>query len=163
MTGRAPTGEHEERAQTSRELRGHFRGKPRPGRRVDVSYEVAPEGPDGFDGPDRVEPRPTPVRAVTKNIGIGGAFILTTDPAPPGSKVIVRLAVKTGSEPIEVRAEVRWIVDGKHEEPEAEFGMGVKFGALEVEQLLQLNEYFASLTLAESTVGAPGPFDDDGL
>ena len=38
---------------------------------------------------------------------------------------------------------MRWVSPGRDEQPA---GMGVKFQQLEVEELLQLNEYFASLT-----------------
>jgi hypothetical protein len=103
-----------------------------------------------------------PVRAVTKNIGVGGAFVTTPDPPPPGTPLrlalIVPRSTQSGDERgasagvrtvIEVRAEVRWIVDGKHDEPESEFGMGVKFSSLDVEQLMLLNDYFASLTTTD--------------
>ena len=83
---------------------------------------------------------------ITKNIGVGGAFIITPDPSPPGTSLQIALQVPATSRAIEVRGEVRWIVDGKHDEPEAEHGMGVKFAGLDVEQLMALNEYFASLT-----------------
>jgi uncharacterized protein (TIGR02266 family) len=86
------------------------------------------------------------LRAYTKNIGVGGAFILTTDPAPPGTTLHIALVVPQAPRPIEVRADVRWIIDGKHDEPPREHGMGVKFSGLDVDQLLALNEYFASLT-----------------
>jgi uncharacterized protein (TIGR02266 family) len=122
---------------TARERRGHFRGKPRPGRRVEVTYQ--PEG-------DGASP---PVRAVTKNIGVGGAFVSTPDPLPPGTPLRLTLVVPQATQPIEVRAEVRWIIDGKHDEPERDYGMGVKFSALDVEQLMLLNDYFASLTTTD--------------
>jgi len=118
-------------AESTRADRSHFRGKPRPGRRVEVHYQVG-EG--------------SPLSAFTKNIGVGGAFILTTDPPPPGSKLALTVSVPSSQEPVEVDAEVRWIVDGKHDEPEREHGMGVKFNGLHVEQLMALNEYFATLT-----------------
>lgn len=121
----------------ARERRGHFRGKPRPGRRVEVTFQLEADG------------AAQPVRAVTKNIGVGGAFVSTTDPPAPGSALRLSLVVPQSQKLIEVRAEVRWIVDGKHDEPESEFGMGVKFSALDVEQLMLLNEYFASLTTAD--------------
>jgi hypothetical protein len=117
-------------AESSRAAKGHFRGKPRPGRRVEVSY--AKEGT-------------TPTLGFTKNIGVGGAFILTSQPSAPGTRLNVVLKVPSGPA-IEVDAEVRWIIDGKRGEPEAEQGMGVKFSGLRVEQLMALNEYFASLT-----------------
>jgi hypothetical protein len=121
-------------AESKRERRDHFRGKPRPGRRVQVRYRVLEHG-------QLSEER----FAVTKNVGVGGAFILTQDPEPPGAALQIFLEVPQ-HKPIEIRADVRWIVDGKHDEPAGEHGMGVKFNSLDVEQLLALNEYFASLT-----------------
>jgi hypothetical protein len=56
------------------------------------------------------------------------------------------LSVPANHKAIEVKGEIRWIVDGLHDEPTSEHGMGVKFSPLDVEQLLALNEYFASLT-----------------
>lgn len=85
-------------------------------------------------------------RAYTKNIGVGGAFIITPDPPPPGAVLQIALQVPAAARLIEVRAEVRWIVDGSHDEPDREHGMGVKFAGLDVDQLMALNEYFASLT-----------------
>ncbi|MCU1278436.1 MAG: type pilus assembly PilZ [bacterium] len=121
--------------ESKRERRGHFRGKARPGRRVEVRYRVILNGQLSDEQ-----------RAYTKNIGVGGAFIITPDPSPPGATLQIALQVPASSRPIEVRGDVRWILDGKHGEPEAEHGMGVKFGGLDVEQLMALNEYFGSLT-----------------
>ena len=121
--------------ESKRERRDHFRGKPRPGRRVEVRYRVVDRGQLSDE-----------VRAYTKNIGVGGAFILSTDPPPPGASLQIAVTVPAAARAIEVRADVRWIVDGKHDEPTGEHGMGVKFHSLDVEQLLALNEYFASLT-----------------
>lgn len=123
-------------AESKRERRGHFRGKPRPGRRVEVSYRVIDAS--GQLGDEVV--------AYTKNIGIGGAFILCHAPAPPGTALKLVLKVPQARNALEVEAEVRWIIDGKHDEPAREHGMGVKFSGLDVDQLLALNEYFASLT-----------------
>ena len=121
-------------AESKRERRGHFRGKPRPGRRVEVHYRIVENDQPGQEH-----------LAFTKNIGIGGAFILTPDPPHPGARLLISLQVPA-SKPIEVEADVRWIIDGKHDEPQPEHGMGVKFHGLDVDQLLALNEYFASLT-----------------
>jgi uncharacterized protein (TIGR02266 family) len=106
-----------------RERRNHFRGKPRPGRRVEVHYAVG-------DRPAQ--------KAYTRNIGVGGAFIVTSTSEKPGTTLTLTLHVPNAA-PLHVKAEVRWM----SEDPP---GMGVKFFGLEVEQLLQLNEYFASLT-----------------
>jgi uncharacterized protein (TIGR02266 family) len=122
-------------AESKRERRDHFRGKPRPGRRVEVRYRILDHGALSDEK-----------RAFTKNIGVGGAFILTTDPPPPGVQLHIALAVPAQKRALEVQGEIRWIVDGKHDEPEREHGMGVRFAGLDVDQLLALNEYFASLT-----------------
>lgn len=121
-------------ASENRERRNHFRGKPRPGRRVDV--EVRQEGQPAL-------------KAHTQNVGVGGAFIVCAAPPAPGTLLEVSLLVpgNAASGHITVKAEVRWTV------PEGELtGMGVKFLSLEVDELLALNEYFATLTGAE-----PGP------
>ncbi len=124
-------------AESKREQRGHFRGKARPGRRVEVRWRKTDAS------------AATAVTGFTKNIGVGGAFILTTEPLPPGTQLAVSI-VLSGSEsanpPIEVTAEVRWVVDGKGGAPTGEQGMGVRFAALEVDSLVLLTEYFASLT-----------------
>ena|SRR5688572_3512274 len=118
-----------------RERRNHFRGKPRPGRRVEVEYQIG-------DAASR--------RAFTRNIGIGGAFIVTPEPERPGTMLSISLRVPTSSDPVTVRAEVRWTNGvGPDGSSDGLTGMGVKFLGLEVEELLQLNEYFASLTGTE--------------
>ncbi len=107
------------------ERRGHFRGKPRPGRRVQVRYQVS--------GGEEVS-------AHTKNIGVGGAFIVVADPPKVGTHLRLWIEMPNTGSALEVRAEVRWIASS----PEP--GMGVRFAGLDVDQLLALNEYFASLT-----------------
>jgi len=115
-----------------RERRNHFRGKPRPGRRVEVEYRAG-------DGPL--------AKAFTRNIGVGGAFIAAEDPPAAGTALTLLLHVPTHDGPIQVKAEVRWHArPGDRDAP----GMGVKFYGLEVEELLQLNEYFASLAGADA-------------
>jgi uncharacterized protein (TIGR02266 family) len=108
----------------------HFRGKPRPGRRLDVAFRVG-------DG--------DPVAAHTRNVGIGGAFVVTDSSPPVGTAIILSIALPGGAPPIEVKAEVRWHAQGAGEDR----GMGLKFYGLEVDELLQLDEYFASLTGTE--------------
>jgi hypothetical protein len=120
-----------------RERRSHFRGKPRPGRRVEVDYRVG---------------EASPRRAFTRNIGVGGAFIVTGEPEKPGTLLSLSLKVPTATqtEDVVVKAEVRWCAQAQGDVPA---GMGVKFLGLEVEELLQLNEYFASLTGSEEAQG----------
>src|SRR5215470_13764818 len=116
-----------------RERRNHFRGRPRPGRRVEVIYRLIEVGGE----------ESAPCSAFTRNIGVGGAFIVTEDPAAPGSELQLTIQIPTSGKKIEVRGEVRWIADGDYD---AVHGMGVKFQGLDVDQLLELNEYFTSLT-----------------
>jgi uncharacterized protein (TIGR02266 family) len=121
--------------EAKREALRHFRGKPRPGRRVELRYRVVETHETG---PEQI--------AYTSNIGIGGAFIVTADPAPPGSRLTLALGVPNhGDAPrqITVKGEVRWISDG---EEDPVHGMGVKFSGLQVDEVLALNDYFASLT-----------------
>ena len=134
-----------------RERRTHFRGKPRPGRRVEVSYTVVERGSDtdlaapttGLSEPFAPEPR----RAYTRNIGVGGAFVVTDLPPEPGTPLVMSIHVPTASAPIEVSGEVRWAAADPP-------GMGVKFGHLGVEDVLQLNEFFASLTATDEKADA---------
>jgi len=114
------------------ERRTHFRGKARPGRRVELAFRA-------IDADDSEL-----VRAFTRNIGVGGAFIVTDQPAPLAAKLNIMIDVPTSEQTIKLSAEVRW--------SSAESGMGVKFHDLDVDQLLQLSEYFASLTGSEATL-----------
>ena len=131
-------------AESKRERRGHFRGKARPGRRVEVRYRILEGGQLGDEQ-----------RAFTKNIGVGGAFIMTTHPPPPGTALQIALNVPAASRALEVRGDVRWVIADADAEPDEENapvaadderGMGVKFAGLDVDQLMALNEYFGSLT-----------------
>ena len=110
--------------------KSHYRGKARRGRRVTVHYRVLAHG----------ELLPE-VRAQTRNIGVGGAFIESTDPSPPGTRLVVTLTLEGGML-LDAQAEVRWIMDGD-EDPFT--GMGIKFLGLDPNEQRQLNEYCASL------------------
>lgn len=116
--------------QAKREGMRHFRGKPRPGRRVELGYRVVEANELG---PEQ--------RAHTSNIGIGGAFVVTEDPAPPGTRLELALGMP-GGRTVQVRGEVRWIADG---DDDAVHGMGVKFSGLAAEDVMALNEYFGGL------------------
>ena len=121
------------------ERRVHFRGKARAGRRVELAYAVVDE--DGNTESD-------PTESVTSNIGVGGAFILTGEPQDVGTRLAIELRVPTSDFGITVEAEVRWVITKEQNEHGA--GMGVKFHGLDVEALLKLSEYFASLTGVDS-------------
>lgn len=119
----------------SRAKISHFRGKPRPGRSISVSYRAMVSG-----GPGAAPA----VDAVTRNIGPGGAFILCSDPLPEGTRIELTLHLIRPRRDIQVTAEVRWRVATS--DVPSDVGMGVKFEDLAVDDLLALKEYFASLT-----------------
>jgi hypothetical protein len=81
-------------------------------------------------------------RTVTANIGVGGAFLLTSTPEPVASALEVCIRVPDEPSELVLKAEVRWISSN----PEAPItGMGLKFEPLEVAALLLLREYFSTL------------------
>ena len=45
----------------------------------------------------------------TRNIGLGGVFVATPDPAPVGQRVSLELTLPHWDEPLAVDAEVRWV------------------------------------------------------
>lgn len=113
----------------------HFRGKPRPGRSVPVTYRAAASG-DGQGIPW--------VQAITRNLGAGGAFVLCDDPLPLEACVELILHLPRPARDIEVEAVVRWRVTVSEAAQDA--GMGLQFVDIAVDDLLALKEYFASLT-----------------
>jgi uncharacterized protein (TIGR02266 family) len=120
--------------QDRHQKRRHFRGKPRPGCRVDVGYR-----PAGGDGPMAA--------AVTRNLGVGGAFILTDRPEPTGTTLEIHIRIPSDPDPVVVSGEVRWTTPaGSDGDP----GMGVVFVDVPVDGVLRLSEYFASLTGSEA-------------
>jgi hypothetical protein len=102
--------------------------------------------------------------AFTRDIGVGGAFIETDQPVPAGTMLEVELDVPGPGPALTLAAEVRWVLEPSEAKdapsgpasaldaamapapatPRAP-GMGVKFGALEVDALLALSDYFATL------------------
>ena len=117
------------------ERRNHFRGNPRPGRRIEIQYCRKGSGDDL-------------ITAVTRNIGVGGAFILCDERPAIGELLELHLQVPSSEDTIEVDAEVRWENTGEDEDSTS--GVGVKFLGLDVDALLSLSEYFASLTGQDS-------------
>ncbi len=105
------------------ERRQHFRGKSRPGRVMAIR----------FKGPAHREW----VRAETRNIGVGGAFIATAEVQPVTTTLTVELELPTTEQLFTLPAVVRWA---------AKDGMGVQFVGVDVDVLLELNDYFATLT-----------------
>jgi uncharacterized protein (TIGR02266 family) len=115
------------------ERRQHFRGKPRPGRRLAIRYRKPGTGASAW------------IDAETRNIGVGGAFIASQDPMKTGSEIEIELHVPTCEQPLVLKGQVRWIQDEGTEDA----GMGVQFHDVDIDVLLELNDYFASLTGVE--------------
>jgi len=105
------------------ERRHHFRGKARPGRVLPVRF--------------RASAQLAWVLAETRNIGAGGAFIVTSLVEPIGIALTLELVLPTSDRVFALPSAVRWV---------APDGMGVEFVGVEVDVLLELNDYFATLT-----------------
>jgi type IV pilus assembly protein PilZ len=72
------------------------------------------------------------VDATSRNIGLGGMFIETTEAAPFGASVTVHLPLPGFRAPVAIQATVRWTLPD---------GMGVQFGSMgarETHALMQL-------------------------
>ena len=79
------------------------------------------------------------VTAETRNIGVGGAFIASSTVQAVGTTLVVELSLPTTDRVFTLPAVVRWSApDGS--------GMGVQFVNVDVDILLELNDYFATLT-----------------
>lgn len=124
------------------ERRKHFRGSARPGRRIDIEFRMSGERGDHL-------------RAITRNIGVGGAFIVTEERPTPGDRLELVIAMPDRRDPLLVDAEVRWVTDGQDG---TKGGLGVKFIDLDVPSLLALSDYFANLAspAAGETEGGAG-------
>jgi len=80
------------------------------------------------------------VTAETRNIGTGGAFIASPLVQPVGTPLTIELALPTTEQVFTLPAVVRWAESG------GDGGMGVQFVGVDVDILLELNDYFATLT-----------------
>jgi len=86
------------------------------------------------------------VTAHTHDIGVGGAYIATDRPAAVGSRLDLEIEVPGPASPIALHAEVRWVANADRLLLGREPGMGVKFASLDVDALLALSDFFASLS-----------------
>jgi len=112
----------------------HYRGKPRHGRRVAVTVRQQEAG--GGLGPA--------APCYTKNLGVGGAFLVVDEPLARGSRLEV--TVDLDGQQLVCGAEVRWTHEN---EDDALRGMGVRFLGLEVEQIVKLTEFLNGLLGAD--------------
>jgi hypothetical protein len=108
------------------ERRHYFRGKSRPGRVMPVRFRTPSHG--------------SWIAAETRNIGVGGAFIASQLVQPVGTQLTLEVRLPTSDQVFVLPAVVRWatLEDGG--------GMGLQFVGVDVDVLLELNDYFATLT-----------------
>jgi hypothetical protein len=81
------------------------------------------------------------VTTATRNVGIGGAFLETPEDGalpPVGTTLSIELQLPTSDQMFTLPAVVRWT--------SVEGGAGIQFVDVDVDVLLELNDYFASLT-----------------
>ena len=105
------------------ERRRHFRGKARPGRVLPIRF--------------RNTQHTAWIEAETRNIGVGGAFIVAQLIQAAGTELELELKLPHNDRTFTLPATVRWA---------APDGMGVQFVGVDVDILLELNDYFATLT-----------------
>jgi hypothetical protein len=80
------------------------------------------------------------ITAETRNIGVGGAFIASQLIQPVGSQLTLELTLPMTDQIFSLPAIVRWA------SMDAGGGMGVQFIGVDIDVLLELNDYFSSLT-----------------
>ena len=76
--------------------------------------------------------------AETRDIGVGGAFIVTRAQPSIGTTLTIELTLPTSDQRFTLPAVVRWCRPGD------DGGMGVQFVGVDVDVLLELNDYFAT-------------------
>jgi len=105
------------------ERRNHFRGKARNGHEVGVRFRAV---------------RHTEwITAGARDIGAGGAFVATKQAEPLDTEIVLELVLPTSDQVFTLSAVVRWA------SPD---GMGVQFVGEPADVLLELTDYFATLT-----------------
>jgi hypothetical protein len=77
--------------------------------------------------------------AETRDIGVGGAFIVTPHLLPVGTTLTIEVRLPTSDQAFALPSVVRWT-------SAAEGVMGVQFVDVDVDILLELNDYFSTLT-----------------
>ena len=81
-------------------------------------------------------------QAETRNIGVGGAFILGATLATR-TEIELEIDIAGREAPLVLGGEVRWTADGTGEDP---LGVGVQFLDVDIDVMLELNSYLATLT-----------------
>ena len=75
-----------------------------------------------------------PFSCQTGNVSLGGAFLVTTERFPLGTKLTVRISLPSAKEAIEVGATVRWSDQN---------GFGVQFDGLRARDVWALGKFLA--------------------
>ena len=78
--------------------------------------------------------------ADTRDIGVGGAFIAVAPQPVVGTPLVVEITLPASDQAFALPSIVRWARPGD------DGGIGVQFVGVDVDVLLELNDYFASLT-----------------
>ena len=73
------------------------------------------------------------VATVSRNISLGGMYLVTETQLPYGTDVQVRFVLPALKEHVTLQAVVRWVKDD---------GMGVQFGSLRAREVWGLNQLF---------------------
>jgi uncharacterized protein (TIGR02266 family) len=74
----------------------------------------------------------------SRNMSIGGMFVVTDAPLPFGAKITVSFHVPTLKEPVGVDSQVRWV----ERQGEDVTGVGVQFVGLRAKHVWGLNKFF---------------------
>lgn len=85
---------------------------------------------------------PDETEMLLTNMSLGGAFVRTENPAPPGTMVTLRIYLSSEEPPISVGGEVVWWRLPGHGEPA---GMGVKFVRISPGDLEKVKAFLAEL------------------
>jgi Tfp pilus assembly protein PilZ len=107
----------------------HYRNRPRTTCNIDVTWREAGQG-DG--APEHT--------ARTRDVSIGGAFLITDHPAPPDTRLLVTLHLDQDRQ-LTLDADVRWVPPAG---ADGERGMGVCFLGLTIDQAQELGIYLVS-------------------
>lgn len=83
---------------------------------------------------------------LTHDLGLGGAFITTETLPEVGSRIVLLVSSASTWDPMELRAEVRWVSDAA----DGERGFGVRFPALSGQQASALYDLVNAARFAET-------------
>jgi hypothetical protein len=95
------------------------------GRRVHERHEIELDAVVTHEGGQ--------IACKTRNLSLGGVFLLTDSPLPYGTKIRVRFHLAPLREAVDVEGTIRWT---------AGEGMGAQFGSLRAREVWGLNQLF---------------------